>query len=98
VKEGHVPQRGHSYGWTRSGMVTMEANSGNMERAIKHWKIAASAGCFCTMYHLIHSSKKVLSAENHNSILPAYNNSCAEMRSESRETYLIQTENRLNYK
>jgi hypothetical protein len=31
----------------------MEANFGNMERAIKQWTIAASAGCFYAMYHLI---------------------------------------------
>jgi hypothetical protein len=30
----------------------LEAQSGNRERAMKHWKIAASAGQYHAMHHL----------------------------------------------
>jgi hypothetical protein len=78
-----------------------EALSGNMERAIKHWNIAVSAGCYCAMheFRLSFEVEGIVSRESINSILTAYNNSCAEMRSKSRETYIqFITENRLNYK
>ena len=78
---------GHEVAWCNLG--TMEANSGNMERAIKHWTIAASAGCFCAMYHLISFFQKgFVSRESINSILAAYNKSCAEMRSQARDAYI----------
>jgi len=63
-----------------------EYNSGNMERAIKHWTIAASAGDYDAIHQLITSFKKGhVSRETINSTLTAYNNSCAEMRSEARD-------------
>jgi tetratricopeptide (TPR) repeat protein len=63
----------------------LEAQSGNMERAIKHWTIAASAGEYNAMNHLITLFKQgVVSRDSINSTLTSYNNSCAEMRSESR--------------
>jgi hypothetical protein len=56
-----------------------------MERAIKHWTIAASAGEYNAMYHLITLFKQgVVSRDSINSTLTSYNNSCAEMRSKSR--------------
>jgi TPR repeat protein len=36
----------------RYNLGTMEVNSGNMERAVKHWTIAASAGDYKAMQHL----------------------------------------------
>jgi TPR repeat protein len=67
----------------------MEANSGNMEQAVKHWKIAASAGHYASMYTLITLVKiGRVSKESINSTLAAYNNSCAELRSEARDAYI----------
>ena len=66
----------------------MEFESGNMERAIKHWTIAASAGGYIAMYHLILCFEQgFVSRESINSTLAAYNTSCAEMRSEARDAY-----------
>ena len=70
----------------RCNLGAMEAQSGNMERAVKHWMIAASAGDYKAMHNL-------LIAFNHGSIsrsaidstLTAYNDSCAEMRSDARD-------------
>ena len=64
----------------------MEDNSGNMGRAIKHLSIAASAGCFDAMHGLTTYFKKgLVSRFEIDSILTAYNNSCAEMRSKDRD-------------
>jgi TPR repeat protein len=74
-----------------------EYNSGNMERAIKHWTIAASAGDYDAIHQLITSFKKGhVSRETINSTFEAYNNSCAEMRSEARDA-AIRDRNRLNH-
>jgi TPR repeat protein len=63
-----------------------EAQSGNMERAVKHWTIAASAGDYDAMHNLLVALKKgYVSTESIDSTLTAYNNSCAEMRSEARD-------------
>jgi TPR repeat protein len=72
----------------RFNLGCMEAESRNMERAIKHWTIAASAGCFLAMHNLRISFKDrevSRDRESIDSILTAYNNSCAEMRSEARD-------------
>jgi TPR repeat protein len=70
----------------RNNLGTMEAKSGNMERAVKHWMIAASAGNYNAMYNLIIAFKQGhVSRETIDSTLEAYNNSCAEMRSEARD-------------
>ena len=61
----------------------MELQSGNVERAVKHWKIAASAGDYDAMHSLLWFSRNAI-----NSTLTAYNNSCAEMRSEARDAYI----------
>jgi tetratricopeptide (TPR) repeat protein len=74
----------------RSNLGTIEYNSGKIERAFKHWTIAASAGC----YHAMHAlntfgfKKGVVCRESFDSTVIAYNNSCAEMRSESRDKYI----------
>jgi TPR repeat protein len=67
----------------------MENKSGNRERAIKHWTIAASAGYFVAMHALITFTEKGTGRrEPINSTLVAYNNTCAQMRSEARDTYI----------
>ena len=73
----------------RYNLGVMECNSGNMERAIKHWTIGASAGEFDAMNHLrIGFEMGIVSQESIDSTLAAYNNSCAEMRSEARDAYI----------
>ena len=68
---------------------TNEAKSENVERAIKHWAIAASAGCFRAMQKLrIFFERGHVSRESIDSILAAYNKSCAEMRSKARDKYI----------
>jgi TPR repeat protein len=63
---------------------------GNMERAVKHWTIAASAGEYQAMYALrMEFEQGVVSRESIDSILKAYNSSCAEMRSKSREMSIV---------
>jgi hypothetical protein len=60
-----------------------------MERAVKHWTIAASAGQYNAMHHLrISFGKGFVSRESIAAILIAYNNSSAEMRSEARDAYI----------
>jgi tetratricopeptide (TPR) repeat protein len=73
----------------RCSLGIVEANSGNMEQAIKHWTIAASAGNYTAMHHLrIGFEEGAISRKSMDSILAAYNNSCAEMRSEARDAYI----------
>ena len=56
------------------------------ERSIKHLTIAASAGEYHAMQALIvFFDKGVVSRDAINSALTAYNNSCAEMRSDARD-------------
>jgi tetratricopeptide (TPR) repeat protein len=70
----------------RHNLGNLEAESGNMERAVKHWTIAASAGCFRAMQPLILCFEEgLVSRQSINLTLEAYNNSCAEMRSEARD-------------
>jgi TPR repeat protein len=69
----------------RSNLGSIEGQS-DIERALKHLSIAASAGEYGAMYSLILFFKKgVISRESINSTLAAYNNSCVEMRSEARD-------------
>jgi tetratricopeptide (TPR) repeat protein len=71
---------------SRHNIGLMEYKSGNMDRAIKHWIIAASAGNYTSMYNLLVALEKgYVSRESIDSTLAAYNNSCAEMRSEARD-------------
>ena len=77
----------------RYNLGVMECNSGNMEQAIKHWTIGASAGECYAMHELRESFEKgYVSRESIDSTLAAYNDSCAEMRSEARDAR-IQFEN-----
>jgi TPR repeat protein len=70
----------------RCHLGSIEGNSGNIERAIKHCTIAASAGHYIAMQNLIEEG--TVSRESIDSTLIAYNNSCAEMRSEARDAYM----------
>jgi TPR repeat protein len=74
----------------RNNLGTMEAQSGNMERAVKHFMIAASAGGCDAMDNLLIAFNQGhgVSKDALNSTLIAYNNSCAEMRSEARDAYM----------
>ena len=73
----------------RNNLGCMEFESGKQERAVKHWTIAASAGCFQSMHHLRKLYEKgIVSRDAINSTLTAYNNSCAEVRSEARDSYI----------
>ena len=82
--------------WARYCLGRMEYNSwqergkyGNLERAVKHLTIAASAGeCHSMNILQIEFEKGHVSRDAINSIMTAYNNSCAEMRSEARDNYL----------
>jgi TPR repeat protein len=74
---------------SRCCLGIMEFESGNWERAAKHWTIAASAGHYTSMQTLITFIKKgLVSRESIDSTLAAYNNSCAEVRSEARDAYI----------
>jgi TPR repeat protein len=67
----------------------IECESGNMDRAVKHWTIAATAGNYQSMQKLrLCFEKGYVSKESIDSNLAAYNNSCAEMRSNARDAYL----------
>jgi tetratricopeptide (TPR) repeat protein len=73
----------------RYNLGVMEYKLGNVERAVKHWTIAASAGYHTAMHELLLCFEEgAVSKESINSILAAYNNSCAELRSEARDAYL----------
>jgi TPR repeat protein len=78
---------GHEMARCKLGL--MEFNSGNMDRAVKHWTIAASAGEFDAMHHLRTGFEKgAVSRDSIDSTLKAYNSCCAEMRSEARDAYI----------
>ena len=69
----------------RYNLGCTDYTSGHKDRAFKHWKIAASAGYYHSMYVLITLVKQgVVSRDVIESTLTSYNNSCAEMRSEAR--------------
>jgi TPR repeat protein len=75
----------------RNNLGTMEAQSGNMERAVKHWMISSSAGNYKAMENLLLLFKHdfhLVSQDEIDSSLTAYNNSCAEMRSEARDNFI----------
>ena len=70
----------------RYNLGCLEYQSGNVERAVKHWTIAASAGHHTAMHNLLGAfNHGLVRRESINSTLTAYNNSCAEMRSEARD-------------
>jgi TPR repeat protein len=87
---GHEP--------ARCNLGVMEAQSENIERAIKHLKIAASSGHYIAMHHLRRAFEHgIVSRESVNSTLEAYNNYCAEMRSEAREACIRDLGNNVDY-
>ena len=65
--------------------------SGKKERASKHMKLAASAGVYRAMNNLlvVDFKQDLISRDEIDSILTAYNDSCAEMRSEARDAYIL---------
>jgi TPR repeat protein len=70
----------------RYNIGCLEYDSGNVERALKHWMIAASAGYHKAMHNLkISFEKGEVSRESIDSTLAAYNNSCVDMRSKARD-------------
>jgi TPR repeat protein len=67
-----------------------EVKSGNIERGVKHWTIAASAGDYGAMHELrTFFEQGLVSRELIDSTLAAYNNSCTEMRSKARDSYIL---------
>ena len=73
----------------RYNLGVMECNSGKMEQAVKHWNIAASAGCYDAMHEMRTCFEQgLVSRESIDSTLAAYNASSAEMRSEARDAYI----------
>jgi TPR repeat protein len=80
---------GHEVARCKLGI--MEGESGNMERALKHLTISASAGHYIAMQMLRDSFDigfGYVSRYAINAALTAYNNSCAEMRSKERDDYI----------
>ena len=56
---------------------------------MKHWRIAASAGCYDAMQNLLNEfNNGLVNQDEMDSILTAYNKSCMEMRSEARCDYI----------
>jgi TPR repeat protein len=73
----------------RYSIGIIENKSGNMDRALKHWTIAASAGYYPAMQNLLIAFNHGVTSRNEiDSFLTAYNNCCAEMRSEARDAYI----------
>jgi hypothetical protein len=59
----------------RINLGSVEGKSGNIERAMKHWMIAASAGCFRAMNSLtVFFEDGYVSSESIDSTLKDYNN------------------------
>jgi predicted secreted protein len=68
---------------------SIESNSGNKYRAVKHWIIAASNGDYNAMNILrIEFNRGYVCRDVIKSTLTAYNTSCAEMRSKARDAYI----------
>ena len=73
----------------RYNLGYMEYNSRNIQRAIKHWIIGASAGDYDAMHALLAVLKQgLVSRDAIDSTLAAYNNSSVEIRSESRDAFI----------
>ena len=73
----------------RNNVGIIEAKSGNMERAVKNWRIAAAGGEFYAMHSLqMMFEDGLVNRETIDSTLTAYNNSCSEMRSEARDSFI----------
>ena len=73
----------------RYNLGCKEEESGDRGRAVRHWTIAASAGNHNALYNLLVALNEGSVSRNEiNSTLTAYNNSCAEMRSEARDAFI----------
>ncbi len=73
----------------RYNLRNMEFHAGNVPRAVKHLRIAASAGFYCAMHTVrLIFEEGALSRDTFDSTLAAYNNSCAEMKSEARDSII----------
>ena len=82
-------QGGLSHMLPRNKLGILEFESGNMERAVKQWMIAAFAGQYnATNEFITYFDEGYVSRDAIDSILAAYNNSCAEMRSEARDALI----------
>ena len=88
---------------SRCNLGAIESESGNMDRALKHWVIAASTGQCKAMDTLrrlfklqlptnpnvrITFKQDEMSRDTFEATLAAYNKSCAEMRSEARDSFI----------
>jgi TPR repeat protein len=74
---------------SRCNLGTIKYKLGNMEQAVKHWMIAASAGHFTAMHNLLIAFNQGLTSRaTIDATLTAYNNSCVEMRSEARDAVI----------
>ena len=70
---------------SRCNLGGLEADAGNMKRAVRHFMIAALPGCYFAMQALNKSFEQgFVSRDTVKSTLTAYNNYCAEMRSEAK--------------
>ena len=73
----------------RFNLGNFEVRHGNMEQAVKHWTVGASAGCYHSMHKLRYSFERgAVSRESMDSTLAAYNVSCAKMRSKARDAFI----------
>jgi TPR repeat protein len=73
----------------RFNLGAIESESGNMERAFKHWIISASSGYCYAMQNLRTAFEDgLVSIDTIESTLTAYNTSCVEMRSISRDAVI----------
>jgi TPR repeat protein len=85
---GHAEAR-YNLGCMEVENITVENLYIVGKRAMKHFKIAACAGQYVAMNRLRTGLEAgVVSIEEIESTLVAYNNSCAEMRSEARDAFI----------
>ena len=79
----------------RYNLGLIELKSGNTEGAVKHFIIAATAGNYDAMYNILVAFNKGLISRNEiDASLTAYNTSCAEMRSNARDACISLYPNR----
>jgi TPR repeat protein len=84
---GAAAMAGHET--ARDDLGYIEIKSNKKELAVRHWMIAASAGSYNAMHNLLLAFEDgVVSRELIDSMLTAYNNSCAEVRSNARDAYI----------
>ena len=80
TKKGHVI--------SRAALASLSAGEGEIELAIKHWQLAAEAGCDYSMKDLWDCfSKGKLSKPDLEKALRAHKAACDEMNSEERKRY-----------